>query len=74
MKQNGLELEVDEFDDPSQIVSQVIFYFFSKTKVEIKVMEHCRRLGTVNTDFPPQKLRPGYGPIVVELLNSLGWF
>lgn len=57
MKQNGLELEVDEFDDPSQIVSQV--------------MEHCRRLGTVNTDFPPQKLRPGYGPIVVDLLNSL---
>ena len=34
-------------------------------------MEHCRRLGTVNTDFPPQKLRPGYGPIVVELLNAL---
>lgn len=57
LKQNGLELEVDEFDDPSQIVSQV--------------MEHCRRLGTVNTDFPPQKLRPGYGPIVVDLLNSL---
>ena len=23
LKQNGLELEVDEFDDPSQIVSQV---------------------------------------------------
>jgi len=57
LKQNGLELEVDEFDDPSQIVSQV--------------MEHCRRLGTVNTDFPPQKLRPGYGSIVVELLNAL---
>merc|ERR1712106_938125 len=57
LKQNGLELEVDEFDDPSQIVSQV--------------MEHCRRLGTVNTDFPPQKLRPGYGAIVVGLLNAL---
>merc|ERR1712123_454394 len=57
LKQNGLELEVDEFDDPSQIVSQV--------------MEHCRRLGTGNTDFPPQKLRPGYGAIVVGLLNAL---
>merc|ERR1712106_847749 len=57
LKQNGLELEVDEFDDPSQIVSQV--------------MEHCRRLGTVDTDFPPQKLRPGYGAIVVGLLNAL---
>ena len=34
-------------------------------------MEHCRRLGTVNTDFPPQKLRPGYGAIVVGLLNAL---
>ena len=30
LKQNGLELEVDEFDDPSQIVSQVniLFHYF----------------------------------------------
>ena len=35
-------------------------------------MEHCRRLsGSVNVDFPPQKLRPGYGTFVTELLHDL---
>ena len=35
-------------------------------------MEHCRRLsGSVNVDFPPQKLRLGYGTFVTELLHDL---
>jgi len=58
LRQNGLQLEIDEFDDPGQIISQI--------------MEHCRRLsGSVNVDFPPQKLRPGYGTFVTELLHDL---
>jgi len=58
LRQNGLQLEIDEFDDPGQIISQI--------------MEHCRRLsGSVNVDFPPQKLRPGYGFFVTELLYDL---
>jgi len=28
-------------------------------------------LGKVDVDFPPQKLRPGYGPFVVTLLADL---
>ena len=58
LRQNGLQLEIDEFDDPGQIISQI--------------MEHCRRLsGSVNVDFPPQKLRPGYGTFVTDLLHDL---
>merc|ERR1711962_458815 len=58
LRQNGLQIEIDEFDDPGQIISQI--------------MEHCRRLsGSVNVDFPPQKLRPGYGTFVTELLHDL---
>ena len=57
LSQNGINLEIDEFDDPGQIISQIV--------------EHCRRLGKVDVDFPPQKLRPGYGPFVVALLSDL---
>lgn len=58
LRRNGIQLEIDEFDDPGQIISQI--------------MEHCRRIGgLVNVDFPPQKLRPGYGSFVTGLLSDL---
>ena len=41
LQTNGVSIEVDEFDDPGAITSQI--------------MESCRRLG-VNVDFPPQKV------------------
>jgi len=53
---NGLNVEVDEFDDPGTTISSI--------------SESCRRVG-VNMDFPASKLRDGYGIFVVNLLNSL---
>jgi len=56
LQTNGVAIEVDEFDDPGAITSQI--------------MESCRRLG-VNVDFPPQKIRKGHGNEVVKILTSL---
>ena len=58
---------------------QVILFLFIATfitdisgQIISQIMEHCRRLsGSVNVDFPPQKLRPGYGTFVTDLLHDL---
>ena len=74
MRQNGLQLEIDEFDDPggNHFSNCYIYYRFLSGQIISQIMEHCRRLsGSVNVDFPPQKLRPGYGTFVTELLHDL---
>ena len=73
MRQNGLQLEIDEFDDPGETID--LFQDLHRLhlgQIISQIMEHCRRLsGSVNVDFPPQKLRPGYGTFVTELLHDL---
>jgi len=56
LQSNGVNMEVDEFDDPGTLISQL--------------MESCRRVG-ISVDFPSSKLRPGFGHFVVTLLNNL---
>ena len=73
MRQNGLQLEIDEFDDPGETIDLLqVLYRLHSGQIISQIMEHCRRLsGSVNVDFPPQKLRPGYGTFVTELLHDL---
>ena len=73
MRQNGLQLEIDEFDDPGETIDLLQdLHRLHLGQIISQIMEHCRRLsGSVNVDFPPQKLRPGYGTFVTELLHDL---